>query len=305
MAYDEFGLLHENAEEWGLPFEAPAVRRESVELAPGRQLSALVWGAEPPELVLLHGGGQNAHTWDTVALALGRPLVAVDLPGHGHSDAIVDVPFSPIAFAAEVEIAVRALAPGALAVVGMSLGGLTSIALSGRAPDLVRKLVLVDVLPSVDANKAAPIAEFLNGPESFASFDEILERTIRYNPTRSEASLRRGVLHNSIERADGTWVWRHQRHWPAGDDTLRAAGAEELIANTAARYDALWADLAGLRVPIMLVRGLADGTIIDDDAVVHLLDVQDNARVEGVEGAGHSVQGDQPIRLAQLVADFL
>ena len=36
--------------------------------------------------MLLHGGGQNAHTWDTVALALGVPLVAIDLPGHGHSD---------------------------------------------------------------------------------------------------------------------------------------------------------------------------------------------------------------------------
>ena len=49
-------------------------------------MSALVWGSEPAGMVLVHGGGQNAHTWDTVALALDRPLVAVDLPGHGHSD---------------------------------------------------------------------------------------------------------------------------------------------------------------------------------------------------------------------------
>ena len=32
------------------------------------------------------GGAQNAHTWDIVALALNRPLVGLDLPGHGHSD---------------------------------------------------------------------------------------------------------------------------------------------------------------------------------------------------------------------------
>ncbi len=62
------------------------MRRESVEVEPGRRLSALVWGDGEPELVFLHGGAQNAHTWDTVALALGRPLVALDLPGHGHSD---------------------------------------------------------------------------------------------------------------------------------------------------------------------------------------------------------------------------
>ena len=62
-----------------------AVRRLAVEVEPGRRL-ALVWGEAEPELVFLHGGAQNAHTWDTVALALDRPLVAVDLPGHGHSD---------------------------------------------------------------------------------------------------------------------------------------------------------------------------------------------------------------------------
>ena len=62
------------------------MRREFVEVEPGRRLSALVWGDGDPELVFLHGGAQNAHTWDTVALALDRPLVAIDLPGHGHSD---------------------------------------------------------------------------------------------------------------------------------------------------------------------------------------------------------------------------
>jgi pimeloyl-ACP methyl ester carboxylesterase len=85
--YDEFSLFHENAHEVGLPFVAPpVVARQSVEVAPGRRVSILKWGEGPPELVLIHGGGQNAHTWDTVALALDRPLVAIDLPGHGHSD---------------------------------------------------------------------------------------------------------------------------------------------------------------------------------------------------------------------------
>src|SRR5450759_5509931 len=87
-SYDEFGLFHENAEEYGLAWNGPpTVRRVAVPVASdGRKLSALVWGDRPPEIVLLHGGAQNAHTWDTMALALDRPLVAVDLPGHGHSD---------------------------------------------------------------------------------------------------------------------------------------------------------------------------------------------------------------------------
>ena len=85
-AYDEFGLFAENAEEIGIEFVKPTVKRVSTEVEKGRNISALVWGDSPPELVFLHGGAQNAHTWDTVALALGRPLLAIDLPGHGHSD---------------------------------------------------------------------------------------------------------------------------------------------------------------------------------------------------------------------------
>lgn len=85
--YNEFALLQEQALELGLLWDRPpAVRREFLEVPSGRRLSALVWGHRPPELVLLHGGAQNAHTWDSVALLLGRPLMAIDLPGHGHSD---------------------------------------------------------------------------------------------------------------------------------------------------------------------------------------------------------------------------
>src|SRR5918994_1321903 len=123
IAYDELVLFHENAAEFGLPYDGPpVVRRTAVEVAAGRHLSALVWGDAPPQLVLLHGGAQNAHTWDTVAMALGRPLVAIDLPGHGHSDAPAEGSLDVRSNADDVAIAVRELAPEAGGVVGMSLG---------------------------------------------------------------------------------------------------------------------------------------------------------------------------------------
>src|SRR5882757_4381994 len=161
VPYDEFSMFHENAEEFGLPYDGPpTVRRESVEVGPDRRLSALVWGDGDPELVFLHGGAQNAHTWDTVAMALGRPLVALDLPGHGHSDGPRDGPGGQLALngnAEDVAMAIRALAPNAKAVVGMSMGGMTSIALVGVAPDLVRRLILVDVTPGITAEKGKAI----------------------------------------------------------------------------------------------------------------------------------------------------
>src|SRR4051794_9360396 len=145
VQYDEFALFHENAEEFGLPFAGPpAVRREFVEVEPGRRLSALVWGRAAPELVFLHGGAQNAHTWDTVALALDRPLVCIDLPGHGHSDGGKVGSLDLQSNAEDIAVAIRALAPDARAVVGMSLGGMTTIALGKVAPELVRRMVLVD-----------------------------------------------------------------------------------------------------------------------------------------------------------------
>jgi esterase len=208
VAYDEFSFFQENAEEYGIPFVPPTVRRETVDLGDGRRLSALMWGNEPPELVFLHGGAQNAHTWDTVLLALGRPALAVDLPGHGHSDGGRRGYLDPDDNADDVAAAIRALAPDAGAVVGMSLGGLTTIALAGRHPELVRRVVLVDITPGVNREKSAAITAFVNGPESFPDFDAILARTIEFNPTRSVSSLRRGILHNAEQREDGSWVWR-------------------------------------------------------------------------------------------------
>ena len=303
-AYDEFGLFHENASEWEIAYPGPpTVRRERVEFAPGRFVSALVWGETPPELVLLHGGAQNAHTWDTFALALDRPLVAIDLPGHGHSDSMPDVFFSPADFATAVETAIRALAPDAHAVVGMSMGGLTSIALAARAPDLVPVLVLVDVLPSINKERVAPIGEFVRGPESFATFDEILARTMQFNPTRSEASLRRGILHNAVQRDDGSWVWRHQRGW------ARSSGADGDATDTAAAavpdYGWLWESLANFEGPTILIYGTTVASIIDDEALAELERRRPDTVTIAVADAGHSIQGDQPVILAQVVSDYL
>ncbi len=292
MPYDEFGLFHENAAEYGLPFDAPpAVRRVEVEVSPGRRISSLVWGTGAPELVLVHGGAQNAHTWDTVALALGRPLLAIDLPGHGHSDGGPDGTISLESNGADLAAVVGELAPEARGVVGMSLGGMSSIALAAHSPALVRALVLVDITPGVSAEKAAPIMAFVDGPSSFASFDELLARTMEHNPTRSESSLRRGILHNAVQREDGSWVWRYAR-FRTGDSTARP------------EFGQWWEAISGISVPIMLVRGLA-WSVVDDADVEELRRRQPTVRVEGVEGAGHSIQGDRPLELAALLRDFL
>jgi pimeloyl-ACP methyl ester carboxylesterase len=303
VPYDEFSMFQDNAEEFGLPYPGPPiVRRESVEVEPGRRLSALVWGEGDPELVFLHGGAQNAHTWDTVALALGRPLVALDLPGHGHSDGGIQGSVDVRANAEAVATAIRALAPNAQAVIGMSLGGMTTIALADHAPELVRKVILVDVTPGVNESKSSVIAEFINGPESFDSFDDLLARTIEYNPTRTEASLRRGILHNAEQREDGSWVWRYQR-FRAFEPTARKEGEDTPAAHP--NFGDLWDAVSRIQVPLLLTRGMREQSVVDDDDEVELLRRLPDAQVEHFEEAGHSLQGDTPVELAASIEKFV
>ncbi len=296
--YDEFAMFGENIAEFGLEVDShPVVSRESVALDDGRVISALRWGVGDPVAVLVHGGGQNAHTWDTVALALGVPVLAVDLPGHGHSSWRDDGTYDTESMADDIAVAIRSLAPTARVIVGMSLGGLTSLALADRHPNLVRSLVLVDITPGVTPTKVKAVTDFINGPQAFASFDDLLQRTIEHNPTRSVSSLRRGILHNARQLDDGSWEWRYDRR------KARAASAGEMAEVPAAVRD-WWAVIGGLVCPIMLVRGAAS-PVVDDEDVAELRRRRADAVVHVVEQAGHSVQGDQPVRLAAILRPLL
>ncbi len=308
--YDEFGLFHENAAEYGLAFDGPpAVRRAEVPVGDGRSVSALVWGgvaADEIEVVFVHGGSQNAHTWDTTIMALGRSAVAVDLPGHGHSDWREDGAYSPMNLADDIAVAIAALAPNARLVVGMSLGGLASMELTVRHPHLVRSLVMIDITPGVNRAKTKAVVDFVNGPQSFPSFESLLARTQEHNPTRSESSLRRGILHNAKQLDDGSWQWRYDRSSHARSDApeLDAPDAADAADATVAALSPLWDDFERIACPLMLVRG-ALSPVVDDDDVVEARRRQPALAVEVVEGAGHSIQGDRPVELAALVTRVL
>jgi pimeloyl-ACP methyl ester carboxylesterase len=156
-------------------------------------------------------------------------------------------------------------------------------------------VVLVDITPGVNHEKSADIAAFLAGPETFASFDEILERTIQFNPTRSESSLRRGVLHNAVQRDDGTWTWRHQLGRPSGGSGLHVERVD---------FGSQWDDLERITVPVLLARG-SRSPVVDDEDVAEFHRRRPGDRVEIVADAGHSIQGDKPLELARIIDDVM
>jgi esterase len=288
----EFALLLENAEQAGVAGPLPTVRRVETPTAEGA-ISALLWGDIPPRVIFLHGGGQNAHTWDTVIVGLGEPALAVDLPGHGHSSWRDDADYSPRRNAATLAPVLNHLAPNADLVVGMSLGGLTAVGLAATAPDLVRELVLVDVTPSALRRHAELTADqrgtvaLMHREREFASFQSMLELTTAAAPHRDVKSLRRGVFHNSRRLDDGRWTWRY--------DTIRAIP----------EFDSLWADLAELPAPITLVRGGTSGFVTDEDAAELARRATHFRGVRIVDDSGHSVQSDQPRVLVDILRGVL
>jgi len=291
----EFASLTEAAAEVGLDrASVPPVSRRFVELPGSQHLSLLAWGAGEPELVLLHGGGQNAHTWDLVLLLLRRPAVAIDLPGHGHSSWRPDRDYGPVRNAAAIAAAVEQQAPRADAVIGMSLGGLTTIHLAAARPDLARRAVLVDVSPGSAQAAAAMTAQqrgavqLTRGPRAFASREEMIDAAVAASPRRPASAVRRGVVHNSRQLPDGTWAWRYDRPNP------------DLPSRTAE----LWDDLARLSMPTLLVTGGDSGFVTAADRT-ELARRAPAVRVETVADAGHAVQSDQPAALAALIADFV
>lgn len=309
FVYDEMAYFGENCAEHGLPIGDVVVERVSHQLDDRRQISGLRWGVGEPRLVLLHGGAQNAHTWDTVALALRpTPLLAVDLPGHGRSSWRTGSGIGPSADAEDLARALSVLAPNAALTVGMSLGGLTAIALTRASPRAMR-LVLVDITPGVNAEKAKAVHDFIAGPQSFPSFGEIFERTVEFNPTRTHESLRRGILHNAHRLPDGSWEWNYDRRPIAeltdldgsesgAGSTGAASGADTTVG--ALPGPALWEAVAEADCPLLLARG-ALSPVVGDDDVAELARLRPDARVVLVDGAGHSIQGDRPLQLAGII----
>jgi len=94
-------------------------------------------------------------------------------------------------------------------------------------------------------------------------------------------------------------VWRHQREWKPRDERTDADDVPR------PDFSTLWDDLAAIEAPTLLVYGTTTQSIITDDTLVELEQRRPGTAAIAVADAGHSIQGDQPIVLAQVVTDFL
>lgn len=233
-------------------------------------------------MVLAHGFTQTGRLWGPFgeALAAGRPLVRVDLPGHAGSSAVrADLPTTGDLLAA-------AGGTGPYDLLGYSLGARAALHAALAHPDRVRRLVLIGGTAGIEDAEAR-------------------SRRRRRDEETADALERSGDLERFL--AD----WLAAPMFAA----LRSPDKAERLRNTPAdlasslrltgtgTQEPLWDRLPGLAVPVLVMVGAADLRFAClGDRMVRMLPA---AVLSLVPGAGHAAHLEQPALAALMVEQFL
>lgn len=264
--------------------------------APGISLVADV-GGDPNRqpVVLLHGGGQTRHSWKKAAQRLidyGYYTLSLDLRGHGDSDWSHDQDYSLDVFVADLHEVLKTLhRPPVL--VGASLGGLTSLLAIGEARQPARGLVLVDVVPRIEAEGVEEIHRFMQAaPNGFANLQEAADAVAAYLPHRQRPTDFAGLERNLRLGSDGRYRWHYDPAF-AAPHNHRNRHPERLEAAASA-----------VDIPTLLVRGSAS-RLVSEKGVKQLLELIPHAQLANVAGAQHMVAGDRNDVFNDALLDFL
>ena len=262
---------------------------------PGRALHVECAGAGP-SVLLLHGFTGSTRTLDGVAAGLraaGFATIAVDLLGHGRSDAPrAREPYAMERCVASLTRVLDAVGAARAAVLGYSLGGRVALGLSVAHPERVRGLVLV----GASAGIADPA-----------------ERAARRRADESLAdAIERDVLPAFVDRWMALPLFATQErlgpaHWAAARAQRLANRAHGLAASlrgigTGAQpplHDAL----ARLPVPALFVAGAEDAKFraIAED----LARRTPRGRALAIPEAGHAAHLEAPATFLAGVRAFL
>jgi len=132
----------------------PGFAAHRVDTPDGQYIHALVGGSGPP-LLLLHGHPQTSAIWHKVAPALAQhfTLVLADLRGYGDSakppgDA-EHARYGKRTMAADMLAVMRHLGHGRFAVLAHDRGARVAHRLAADHPGAVRRMVLLDIAPTL------------------------------------------------------------------------------------------------------------------------------------------------------------
>lgn len=261
-----------------------------MEIAYGPQRLWVEAIGEGPPVVLLHGFTNYGLAWAPQLPALayaGYRVVIPDLPGHGRSQ-----PLAGDGTVAELAAAVRAvcdrLALSRLHLVGLSLGGMVALEFAVRWPERVAALVLADTSPEFTSPAARELA---------AAWARTLE-----GPNGSLARLRQAwpllVTPAFAQSPAGQAVWDN---WQAVLQGVSGTGLAR-VARAMTGFDRR-DDLAGLRLPVLVLTGQAD-RVFPPAVAADLHRAIAGSRLVPLADAGHLSNLEQPAAFNRALLQF-
>lgn len=275
-------VVAEPADEAAEAVEAPTPRMLDIA---GTSLRYLELGSgDATPVLLLHGFGADLNSWmfTQPALAEGRRVLALDLPGHGGSGRDVGAG-DAAALSQAVEGFLATLDPGPVHLVGHSMGGAIAALLAARDPELVRSLTLIAPAGLGPEINAAFIDGFVRASRRKDAV-EVLQMLV-HDPALVSRTMVEDVLR--FKRLDGVAAALDTiaRAWFAGGrQTLDVA-----------------AEVAGLAMPVQVIWGRDDRII----PVAHADTVAPGVSVHVLEAAGHLPHMEKAGEVNRLIRRFI
>ncbi|MCP1373108.1 alpha/beta fold hydrolase [Dyella lutea] len=196
--------------------DSPRERRIAL---PTLTLAAQCWGDEQlPPLLALHGWLDNAGSFARLAprLAASYHVIALDLPGHGHSDHLAEgASYHWPEYVRAAIAAADALALDRFALLGHSLGaGIASMVAAAR-PERIERLLLIEGLGLLGDDGTQTLQRFRSAfaaepagkrLRTFASIEQAI--SARTLATGLPADQARPIIERAVRAVDGGWQWR-------------------------------------------------------------------------------------------------
>jgi esterase len=240
-------------------------------------------------VLVLHGLLGSARNWTGVAKTLAEThrVFALDLRNHGRSPWAETMSFDEMAGDVAAFIDRHGLSPAA--VIGHSLGGKVAMRVALIRPDLVRRLVVVDVAPVAYTHSFAPYVAAMRQVD-LAALERRADADLALQRTVSDAAVRNFLLQNLI-KTDNGFVWR------VNLDAL-AANMPELLGFPAP------ADEAAYRGPALFIAGSRSPYVQAEHRplIARLFPAAEQAVIEG---AGHWVHAERPAEFLAALRGFL
>jgi pimeloyl-ACP methyl ester carboxylesterase len=253
-----------------------------------------VRGEGQPACLFLHGFGEGGYVWDGLASAIspGGQTIVPDLRGHGQSPWDAMQRYRIDDHAGDVARLIKALALRQFLLIGHSMGGAVALRIASTRPQGLKGLILVDCAPQRDELGTAHVAaEFMASNKIYATKFEFAQWLQATRPLARPERISIIAKHALLARADGRYEMRR-------DPAMRAAAGVEDPEPTD-----LWASLAAIACPILIVRGAASA-ILSRAMAERMMNVAANARIATIGMAGHGVMTDNPAEFVTAARAF-